>query len=453
MTKSSHPMERPREMQPVSAESAVVAAPAHLTGTANSTLEALPAVIILNLFYTGIAIARDLAGRGVRIVGLTAHRNSPGNRTRLCEVRFSPNSHEQPDELVEFLLKASSELSGAVIFPTRDLDVLFLDRYRDVLGRHYRLAIPDRESLYRVIDKYALACIAQKADLPVPKTMTIRSECELRQVPNQIGFPCVMKPVSSYQWREGENWDVVGGRKAFLVESMEMLAQEYEMVRHAHQEVLVQEWVPGGTENIVVIGAYVGANAEPLAYFTARKIVQSPDEYFGTGCIVRSEDIPELLEPTRRLWKALDYRGMAEVEYKFDPRSNEYKLIEINTRHWDQHELGRASGVNLSWSAYADLTGIEATTKKVATVGTTWIGEDALIRHVLEGFYRGKIELKKLWKQLQGPRIYGIFSWRDPVPFMHHCATVTVPALAKQFLRSFTKNGSRDEPVVAKVKK
>ena len=216
-----------------------------------------------------------------------------------------------------------------------------------------------------MVDKDALASVARKADLPVPKTMVIRSADDLDQVPSQIGFPCVLKPVSSYQWREGGNWDAVGGRKAFLVESMEMLEKEYAMVRLAHHEVLVQEWIPGGTENIVVIGGYVGADSEPLAYFTARKIVQSPDEFFGTGCIVRSEDIPELLEPTQRLWKALDYRGMAEVEYKFDPRSKEFKLIEINTRHWDQHELGRASGVNLSWTAYADLSGLDTTAQAV----------------------------------------------------------------------------------------
>jgi predicted ATP-grasp superfamily ATP-dependent carboligase len=127
---------------------------------------------------------------------------------------------------------------------------------------------------------------------------------------------------------------------------------------------------------------------------------------------------------------------MAEVEYKFDPRSKEFKLIEINTRHWDQHELGRASGVNLSWTAYADLIGLDTNSKRVPTVQTTWIGEEALIQHVLRGLYRREIKLGKLRKQLKGPRIYGTFSWRDPLPFVHRCATVTVPTLGKQFLRN-----------------
>jgi len=80
-----------------------------------------------------------------------------------------------------------------------------------------------------------------------------------------------------------------------------------------------------------VLGGYVDEHSEPLAYFTARKILQFPDD-FGTGCLVQSESLPELVEPTKRLWLALQYEGMAEVEYKHDPRTDEYRLIEINTR-------------------------------------------------------------------------------------------------------------------------
>src|SRR5215831_8655207 len=110
-------------------------------------IEGRPPVLVMNLFYTGMGIARDLSRTGVRIIGLSAHRNGAGNHTRLCEVRRSPNSQEQPELLADFLLAASAELRGAVIFPTRDFDVLFLDRYREMLGPHYRLAIPPQASL------------------------------------------------------------------------------------------------------------------------------------------------------------------------------------------------------------------------------------------------------------------------------------------------------------------
>ena len=86
----------------------------------------LPPVIVLNLFHSGLGIVRQLSGRGIRVVGLSAHPRVYGNYTRLCEVCFAPDSQDQPEELVAFLLCAALHLRGAVIFPTRDADVLGL---------------------------------------------------------------------------------------------------------------------------------------------------------------------------------------------------------------------------------------------------------------------------------------------------------------------------------------
>jgi D-aspartate ligase len=391
-------------------------------------------VIILNLFYTGVGIARDLAGSGIKVVGLSAHPDIYGNFSRFCEVRSAPNSQEQPEALKDFLLRASNELRGAVIFPTRDLDVLFLDRHRYQLEPYYRLAIPSRPNLLQVLDKYALVRAAQEARVAVPRTLALRSMRELARVPEEVGFPCVVKPISSYHWRETNNWERVGGRKAFLVTTPQALEQEYARVSEAHPEILVQAWIPGSTEDIAVLGAYVGEDSQPLAYFTARKMVQSPDD-FGTGCIVRSEEIPEIMEPSLRLWRTLGYQGMAEIEYKRDSRTGEFLLIEMNTRHWDQHCLGGPSGINLSLTAYRHLTGQRVSPVRTVTKRATWIAEDALLLYCLRAIYGRELRLGRLRRQLSGPRIYGIFSWRDPWPFVRYMFTVLLPTIAKQAFR------------------
>jgi len=426
------PMTEERDVRSMSTDNHAPFAP--LT----STSAKLPPVVIMNLFYSGLAIARDMAGRGVRVIGLSAHPKIYGNFTRFCEVRSAPNSQEDSDELLRFLIAAAPELRGAVIFPTRDLDVLFLDRHRTELQQHYRLAIPSAECLQRVVNKNILARAAQQAGLGVPRTLALGSREELPRVAHEGGFPCVVKPVSSHHWRESNNWQQVGGRKAFLVNTPEELEKEYARVSVAHPEILVQEWIPGGTDNIVIVGAYVGKNSEPLAYFTARKIVQAPDD-FGTGCIVRSEDIPDVLEPTIQLWKALGYRGMAEVEYKRDPRTGKLLLIEMNTRHWDQHALSRASGLNLSWTAYCDSIGMEVAPVKTRTVRATWIAEDAMLSYILQGIYHRNLKAGMLSSQLSGPRTYGIFSWRDPWPFVRYFFTGMLPAITKQAVAALSR--------------
>lgn len=403
-------------------------------GSANGAPLAPPAVIILNMFYSGLGIARDMAGKGVRVVGLSSDRKIYGNFTRLCEVRWAPNSQEEPGELAAMLLKLSSELGGAVIFPTRDADVLLLDRFRDVLSRHYRLAIPPSDCLLRVMNKYALAIAAQGAGVPVPRTALVSSRTDLQRVESEVGFPCVLKPVVAADWRGSENWQKVGARKAIRVNDRDELEREYELLSQIDREVLVQQWIPGSSEQIVVLGGYVREGGELVDYFTARKLVQSPDDC-GTGCLVESEPIPEIIELSQRLCRALEYQGMAEIEYKYDSESREFRLIEINTRHWDWHRLGSASGINLSWTAYCDWTGRPLDSQPKQVAHAKWIAEDALLIYMLRGLYRRRLRVRDVWKKLSGRRVYGIFDWNDPWPGLRYCLREFLPDLAKSFLR------------------
>jgi D-aspartate ligase len=393
-----------------------------------------PPVIILNLSYTGLGIARDMAGRGVRVVGFTSDEATYGNFTRTCEVWFTPDARLQPEKLADVLLEVGHELDGAVIFPTSDFDVLFLDRYRGALEPHYRLSIPPTDCLAKVMDKQALIAAARSADVAAPKTMTVTSFEQLADAAREIGFPCVVKPVSSIHWRKYEDLRGGGGHaKALSACNEEELKTHYLEASTLYHSVLIQELIPGGADRLAVLGGYVDESSELLAYFTARKIIQSPDE-FGTGCLVESVDIPLLQEPTARLFRSLGYRGMAEVEYKLDAATGEYKLIEINPRHWDWHQLGNASGVNLTWTAYCHLTGGHVERTRLRTAPAKWIAEDTLAHYCFQHALNGRMDARKLINDLSGQRIYGIFAWSDPVPFIRYSLTVGLPRLGKKIV-------------------
>ena len=151
-------------------------------------------------------------------------------------------------------------------------------------------------------------------------------------------------------------WEAVGARKAFLVESAEELRAEYLRISSISPEIMLQQYVYGADSDVAVCCCFINAKQEMAAYFTARKLRQNPP-LFGTGCAVETVNVPEIVPLAKRLLQGSGYCGIAEVEFKRDSRAGKWFLIEVNPRHWDQHEIGTHIGVNLSWIAYQDMIG------------------------------------------------------------------------------------------------
>jgi predicted ATP-grasp superfamily ATP-dependent carboligase len=225
----------------------------------------------------------------------------------------------------------------------------------------------------------------------------------------------VLKPLSSHQWRQRRNWELVGARKAIGVSSESELIREYAHIAQAEKRAVLQELVPGGDDSLLVAACYMARDGRYAAGFQIQKLVQVPAG-FGTGCIVQSVNRPELVQPTERLLRTIGLTGIAEVEYKWDAAEREYKLIEINARPWDQHRLGYFCGVDLIHLAYCDYAGVPMPALSVATPGHKWIAEDTFFTSALRLAWRRDPKLFSLFRHARGKRIFAIWSARDPLP-------------------------------------
>jgi len=220
---------------------------------------------------------------------------------------------------------------------------------------------------------------------------------------------------------------------------------EYGRIVATSPEVLIQEYVQGSDCDIAVCCCFIGANGKLSSYFTARKVRQDPP-LFGTGCVVETVDNPEIVPLARGLLQACGYTGLAEVEFKRDSSSGKWYLIEVNPRHWDQHELGTRVGVNLSWIAYQEMIGRESALHIPATrpdAQFRWIAETEAMTLILRPAYAQIRENRKnsasLWVRLRrhwrvarsvaaeilfllkGRKVFAIFHRSDPLPGILLC--------------------------------
>lgn len=401
-----------------------------------------PIAVVMNLFYTGLGIARSLGEKGVPVIGLTAHHRIYGNFTRYAKTVFSPDSRSQPEELLAFLLTLAAQLDGrAVLFPTRDDDLVFLDRFRKELDPHFSMVIPRSDVLEACLNKWQTSEWARKAGVAAPRAWLVQDAEGLERMIGEVRYPCVLKPLSAHYWRQGGNWELVGGRKAIAVASETELRAEYRAIARADHRALLQQMVTGPDDRLLIVACYMDRQSRWVAGFNTQKVLQVP-EGFGTGCIVQSVARPELFGPTARLLEAMGYNGVAEVEYKFDAASGDYKLIEINPRPWDQHRLGNAAGVDLMYIAYCEHAGLPIPATPQPQPGHKWIAEDTFATAVLRSLFRGAPKLRVLLRLARGKRLYSIWSWKDPLPSLVYWTSRYIPDLIGAVVRA-ARTGTR----------
>jgi predicted ATP-grasp superfamily ATP-dependent carboligase len=88
---------------------------------------------------------------------------------------------------------------------------------------------------------------------------------------------------------------------------------------------------------------------------------------------------PGIIEPAAELLRDLGYWGIADVEFKRDPRDGEFKLLDINPRVWLWHRLGADNGGGeFTTTAYRLALGqnappIERTEREARPSGLTWV--------------------------------------------------------------------------------
>ena len=83
--------------------------------------------------------------------------------------------------------------------------------------------------------------------------------------------------------------------------------------------------------------------------------------------------LPDVEEQGLRLLRHVGYRGFAHVEFARDPRDEELKLLEVNTRLpvWAGIAIGR--DVNIARLSYDDLCGRPVEPAPRLQDGVTWV--------------------------------------------------------------------------------
>lgn len=375
-----------------------------------------PAVVVMNLQYTGLGIARALGGSGVDVWGLGVDDTLIGSRSRHCRFVRYPNPASEPRAALEFFRAFAKRFERPpLLLPTGDLDLEFLLANRAEIEANYVLRLAPTAVLERVLDKSRLAAAARDIGIACPIEVRVSRAQDLARARAAIELPCIVKPAVASRWLHDAILAALRSRKVVTFDRWDDLERFYQHISRFDPEMLIQEYIPGTDEDLAIFGSYVAPGGEPFRYFTAHKILQAPPGS-GTGIVVQAVPIPEIVETSKALLATLDFSGISEIEYKRDARNGRYVLIEINTRHWDQHALGAAVGVNLTRGLYADLVGEPVPTMDQNPQPVSWIAEESYLvglKYTLRGT---GYPLRQYLRPLRNRKAWATLAWSDPQP-------------------------------------
>ncbi len=318
-----------------------------------------------------------------------------------------PETHEK--EFIDLLLKSAEQFGDGILYPASDETLVAVVKNKEILEKHFIVPCPDWDVVQKFIEKKYTYEIADRNGIPAPKTIIPTCLEDVVSYAKRIEFPVLVKPSQSHLFFDYFN------RKMFPVENEEELISVYGQTVEAGLEVMLQEIIPGDDINVVNYNAYFW-EGKPLVEFTAQHIRNAPP-WWGSPRVVLSKEIPEVIEPGRKILQALGFSGYACTEFKKDERTGIYKLIEVNGRHNLSTSLAVRCGLNFPHLQYLHVLENKLPAQSDYKEGVYWIEIISDITNSLKFLKQEKYSLSQYLRPYLKPHVFATFALSDLGPY------------------------------------
>lgn len=312
------------------------------------------------------------------------------------------------DNLVDFLLyKYADETNRPIIFTLDDTSVYLIDKAYNSLRNKFQLSNINQESegIIRLMDKYAQKTLAGKAGLNVPKGWIIEYVNDGYIVPDDIEYPCFIKPMLCYHVAKGQQrrCDSKEDLMCFLKQS----------VTTPQIPLIAEQFIPIEKE-IGVIGICFNGKCFVPAKLTKTESETGKGSVNGVtmiGNIVPINDKDADFYTLHKFLTSLNYTGIINLDF-VESQGKQY-FLEVNFRY-AAYGYGLAlANVNLP-ALYINMIHGEKIDAQLVGV-KRFFNEKIAVYNVIGGFMA--------WKQYKAMRneadFCAIESKDDSSPYIH----------------------------------
>lgn len=292
---------------------------------------------------SALAVVRSL-GRHKQLQVLAGDETADAlaAHSRYCRTYVQyPSPRHNPEAFAGWLEKFVADASIDWIFPVTEVSSQSVLLLKQRLG-DCRIPFADYDTVLALADKWKLIQLAEQLHIPHPQSRYFSHSLAL--APQSItDFPIVLKPCLS-RLRLASGWLDTTVHIANNPRELEQLLEKPYLRDHPF---LLQQFIPGSGAGIFALYDH----GKPVTFFAHRRLREKPPR---GGVSVLSESAtpePRMLAMARQLLDAVQWHGVAMVEFRVTPEGEPY-LMEVNTRFWGSLQLAIDAGVDFPYWLY-----------------------------------------------------------------------------------------------------
>ena len=353
----------------------------------------------------GLGIVRIFGKHGIPAILLDDTRLNIARHSDYCRAFFKYNT----SGLYEFLkaFKARQEYQHWLVFPTNDAQVKLLSQNKTGLEDFYTLSIDTWEVIEKCYNKVHTYKLAEELKIPKPGSWFPASEEDLKAI--RIEYPCIIKPAVMHDFYRHFK------TKVFICNHYNELVKNYRKARSfiPADEIIVQEIIPGDSSN-QYSACFLFNGQEAIVQMVARRLRQHPVDFGNATTYAETVQENSIIERGTKFLRAINFKGICEVEFKRDPRDGDYKLLEINARTWKWHYIALAANSPFLMAAYSYFMEGTVDGKYLSWGDACWQHKltDGIIRRKLNKSDPARTELPC------NNKVYAVFDREDRKPFI-----------------------------------
>lgn len=281
---------------------------------------------------------RSLGVRGLRVTAASPSRWNAGHFSKHVDRCLTyPSPEEDCEEFLRTIQTEVRESDHDMLLPLYEGTVETIVMHRSRFEPYTNVPFPSYERLRTGLDKRRTIEAARKFDIPHPKTY-FSDDPSVEAIEEILDYPVVAKPSRG-----------AGRHLVSVCDSREKLEEIIQSSRGKDYSMLFQEFIPNGGER----GVYTLYNwSGELAAVTVQQRLRSNPPEGGPSTYRETVEDPDLVSLCDGFLTAIDWRGLAMVEFRFDSRTGEPKLMEINPRFWGSLALSVYAGVDFPYLLY-----------------------------------------------------------------------------------------------------